>query len=149
MTTTLTQTEVSCPKCGGATWDNRTSKRNPRQPDFKCKNRACDGVIWPPRESRTGQRAQQAPQNGRQGYDIPPAGTMPYDGPVSHAPQPTEQAPETEATTRFKNLVNVQRACFRAALRLASDANAAGVPVSLEGVSALTAQLLIAYNEGH
>ena len=46
------QSEVpSCPKCGGAMWDNRQSKRNPRAPDFKCRDKACDGVIWPPRDA--------------------------------------------------------------------------------------------------
>jgi hypothetical protein len=39
--------EPSCPKCGGRVWDNRLSKRNPKAPDFKCRNRSCDGVIWP------------------------------------------------------------------------------------------------------
>ena len=39
----------SCPKCGGRVWDNRASKRNPKAPDFKCRDRSCDGVIWPPR----------------------------------------------------------------------------------------------------
>jgi hypothetical protein len=39
----------SCPKCGGSMWDNREGKRNPKAPDFKCKDRGCDGVIWPPR----------------------------------------------------------------------------------------------------
>ena len=34
-------------------WDNRESKRNPRAPDFKCKDRSCDGVIWPPRDAST------------------------------------------------------------------------------------------------
>ena len=38
---------VSCPKCGGRMWDNRMTKRNPKAPDYKCQNRACDGVIWP------------------------------------------------------------------------------------------------------
>ena len=28
-------------------WDNRLTKRNPRAPDFKCRDRSCDGVIWP------------------------------------------------------------------------------------------------------
>ena len=37
----------SCPKCNGRMWDNRASKRNPRAPDFKCRNRSCDGVLWP------------------------------------------------------------------------------------------------------
>src|SRR3989442_9807063 len=36
-----------CPKCGGPMWDNRESKRNPRAPDFRCRNRVCDGVLWP------------------------------------------------------------------------------------------------------
>jgi hypothetical protein len=41
----------ACPKCGGEMWDNRENKRNPRAPDFKCKNAGCDGVIWPPRDA--------------------------------------------------------------------------------------------------
>lgn len=36
-----------CPKCGGRMWDNRMSKRNPKAPDFKCRSRSCDGVLWP------------------------------------------------------------------------------------------------------
>ena len=48
----IAQTDApSCPKCGGAMWDNRESKRNPRAPDFKCRDKACDGVIWPPRDA--------------------------------------------------------------------------------------------------
>lgn len=47
-----------CPKCGGALWDNRQSKKNPKQPDYKCKDAGCDGVIWPPREPKR----QAAPQ---------------------------------------------------------------------------------------
>src|SRR5437762_1043638 len=41
--------EPTCPKCGGRMWDNRISKRNPKAPDYKCRSRSCDGVIWPPR----------------------------------------------------------------------------------------------------
>ena len=37
----------ACPKCGGRMWDNRQSKRNPKAPDFKCRDRGCDGVLWP------------------------------------------------------------------------------------------------------
>ena len=47
---TLTDLEiVSCPKCGGRMWNNTLTKRNPRAPDYKCQNRSCDGVIWPPK----------------------------------------------------------------------------------------------------
>jgi len=41
--------EPDCPKCGGRMWDNRLSKRNPKAPDFKCRSRSCDGVVWPAR----------------------------------------------------------------------------------------------------
>ena len=41
--------ETKCPKCGGRMWDNRTTKINPKAPDFKCRDRQCGGVIWPPR----------------------------------------------------------------------------------------------------
>jgi hypothetical protein len=41
--------EPSCPKCGGRMWDNRISKRNPKAPDYKCRSRSCDGVVWPSR----------------------------------------------------------------------------------------------------
>ena len=40
-----------CPKCQGPMWDNRVGKRNPKAPDFKCKDRECDGVVWPPRNA--------------------------------------------------------------------------------------------------
>jgi hypothetical protein len=35
-----------CPTCGGRMWDNRQGKRNPKAPDFKCRDRRCDGVVW-------------------------------------------------------------------------------------------------------
>ena len=46
--------EPSCPRCGGRMWDNRLSKRNPKAPDYKCRSRSCDGVIWPARTSQRG-----------------------------------------------------------------------------------------------
>ena len=49
-------TMPSCPKCGGKVWDNRLSKRNPKAPDYKCRDRSCDGVIWPPRAGASGTR---------------------------------------------------------------------------------------------
>ena len=52
-----TADDPACPVCGGKMWDDRASKRNPRAPDFKCRNKpkaqgapGCPGVIWPPRE---------------------------------------------------------------------------------------------------
>jgi len=43
-----------CPRCGGKMWDNRATKRNPKAPDFKCRDRTCDGVIWPPKPVANG-----------------------------------------------------------------------------------------------
>ena len=51
---TLDPEQVACPKCGGRTWDNRLTKRNPKAPDFKCRDRSCDGVVWPPRGAEKG-----------------------------------------------------------------------------------------------
>lgn len=50
--------QPSCPRCGGRMWDNRLTKRNPRAPDYKCRDRSCDGVIWPARPTV---RAQATP----------------------------------------------------------------------------------------
>jgi len=43
----VAEPEPRCPTCNGEMWDNRASKTNPRAPDFKCKDRSCDGVFWP------------------------------------------------------------------------------------------------------
>jgi hypothetical protein len=50
----VTEATVSCPKCGGAMWDNRATKRNPRAPDYKCRDRSCDGVVWPAKNATAG-----------------------------------------------------------------------------------------------
>lgn len=49
---------ASCPKCHSDMWDNRTTKKNPKQPDFKCKDKSCDGVIWPPKAGPDGGTSQ-------------------------------------------------------------------------------------------
>ena|SRR5216117_353346 len=49
---------MNCPKCEGPMWDNRAKKRNPKAPDFRCKDENCDGVIWPPK----GEETESAPK---------------------------------------------------------------------------------------
>lgn len=39
---------IPCPRCGGAMWDNRTGKKNPKGPDLKCKSKECDHAVWLP-----------------------------------------------------------------------------------------------------
>lgn len=43
--------EVMCPDCGGKTYDNRATKKNPKAPDYRCRDRNCQGIVWPPRET--------------------------------------------------------------------------------------------------
>jgi hypothetical protein len=74
-------TMPACPKCGGRVWDNRLSKRNPKAPDYKCRDRACDGVIWPSRPSASGTR----PTSDAPPVDVPdtsPLGSSLDDIPV-------------------------------------------------------------------
>jgi hypothetical protein len=54
-----------CPKCGGAMWDNRQGKTNPKAPDFKCKDKACDGALWPPKDV-----PQEPPANGNHDAEL-------------------------------------------------------------------------------
>ena len=55
----------TCPKCQGEMWDNRASKRNPRAPDFKCKDKGCDGVVWPPRDANAAPVRDRPPARPR------------------------------------------------------------------------------------
>ena len=57
----------ACPKCSGRMWDNRLTKRNPKAPDFKCRDRACEGVVWPPKPGQP----QGAKQAVSMGPDLP------------------------------------------------------------------------------
>lgn len=57
-----------CPKCAGKMWDNRVGKKNPKAPDYKCRDKACDGVIWPPKDG-----ARPAPEPVPDGLDEMPA----------------------------------------------------------------------------
>ena len=68
-----------CPKCGGEMWDNREGKRNPKAPDFKCKDRGCDGVIWPPRGTAVpgAQTATSRAASPAEGPSPRPAGMKP------------------------------------------------------------------------
>jgi len=56
---------VSCPKCGGAMWDNRLTKRNPKAPDYKCRDRNCDGVVWPARSNESATEVDQKEHAGQ------------------------------------------------------------------------------------
>jgi hypothetical protein len=69
----LATEELSCPKCGGRMWDNRLTKRNPKAPDYKCRDRSCDGVIWPPKGEKTGEKTEspKAETSAAESEEIP------------------------------------------------------------------------------
>lgn len=80
------QSETTCPKCQGPMWDNRATKTNPRQPDFKCKNApkqrgepGCEGVIWPPRDPNAPAPAPSAPKNTADDPACPSCGGKMWD----------------------------------------------------------------------
>ena len=87
----------ACPICGGAMWDDRTSKRNPKAPDFKCKNKpkerggpGCEGVIWPPRDGSASPYPGSAPRRAGGGtMSAPPRD----DTPFPDSPPPFDDAP--------------------------------------------------------
>jgi len=64
--------DPSCPTCSGSMWDNRPKKAsgdmNPKAPDFKCKDKSCQGVIWKHGEKPRG----PVPQTRGPLLDAPP-----------------------------------------------------------------------------
>jgi len=37
---------MQCPICAGPMWDNTVDKKNPKGPDYKCKNKECGHAVW-------------------------------------------------------------------------------------------------------
>lgn len=106
---TATATGLVCPKCGSPNlWDNRAenaervARGEKARPDWKCKDRNCDGVIWPPK----GGRAAAPKPNGKQPISIgaPIAGLddEPYGTTLPIPPKPTLVTDEAE---RFRGAV--------------------------------------------
>ena len=67
----LASDEPSCPKCGGRMWDHRLTKRNPKAPDYKCRDRSCDGVIWPPKTGKSEKAESSAKALSEETEEIP------------------------------------------------------------------------------
>lgn len=76
-------------------WDDRATKRNPKAPDFKCRNKpkerggpGCEGVIWPPRDGTASPYPASAPRRER-AASAPPVD----DTPFPDSPPPFDDAP--------------------------------------------------------
>lgn len=91
-----------CPRCQGPMWDNRENKRNPKAPDFKCKDRGCDGVIWPPRDGRAavaspaGKSASSA-SSASNASNVPSASSKPSAVPPASAAKGASSASGVDA----------------------------------------------------
>ena len=121
----------TCPKCGGSMWDNRATKRNPKAPDFRCRDRSCDGVLWPSQASNG-----SAPQNGD-------ASTRPGQGSI-----PTGTAGGPLATTVDGIVRDALRGCYLNVTRFVlTDVRPlyddAGVPCSDATIAAIVATVFI------
>lgn len=131
--------DVACPICGGAMWDNREGKRNPKAPDMKCKDKSCEGVIWPPKNGQPA-RPGAAPSANKiaasAGPHIPA-----IDGPT----QPQFASPQTITPTPDLGKLNSFFALYDVCLDHAHSAATRkfGNDVTDEAVAAMTATLFI------
>lgn len=76
----------ACPKCGGGMWDNRPKKASgefkANAPDFKCKDRTCDGKVWPEKDGAKKKAASApAPVPAREPGDEPLEDACPHGVP--------------------------------------------------------------------
>jgi hypothetical protein len=120
----------ACPKCTGRMWDNRASKRNPKAPDFKCRDRSCDEVLWP------GQHNAAKPimeLRSRQSDEAAPA---------DETSSPTEQSAKVKARTRLQECYLALTDFVLAGVR--PKYQEAGVPCTDATVAAIAATLFIA-----
>lgn len=107
---------AACPKCGGDMWDNRTTKRSPKAPDFKCKDKACDGAVWMQAKGASG-------RGGASGS--------------GGAPMPT-LTPEQKKAGRDKVFADYFGLMHMVAERMTATAKASGLTVTMENIQAAT-----------
>jgi hypothetical protein len=111
-------------------WDNRASKRNPKAPDFKCRDRSCDGVLWP------GQHKAATPimQIRAHHHD--------EEAPADETSSPDARAPRTRTRTKLQECYLGLTDFVLADVR--PKYQEAGVPCTDATVAAIAATLFIA-----
>lgn len=78
-----------CPECGGKMWDNSDIKKG-KAPDYKCKDKNCDGAVWLDSAARKKAGTPAAAAAAKQGNGRPTNGDRYpvfalYTGCVKHA----------------------------------------------------------------
>jgi hypothetical protein len=133
--------EVRCPKCHGHTWDNRTTKRNPKAPDYKCKDKQCDGAVWLD-SKKPGMPQPSSPPvatSGKAPYSA--GGPLPFE--QSETGAPPSAAVDVPTLDRLFHLYDV---CFEHAYSVAHKKM--GNDCTHEGIAAQAATLFIAAKGG-
>lgn len=146
--TLLPDASPACPECGGRMWDNRSDKRNPKAPDFKCRNRACDGRMWPGQFKPAESTASTGDASTRETSDAAAAPRGPLADTVDavmstvgteHTPSQDVRAPVSAALRAgYLDITDFVLAEVRPRY------DAAGVPCSDVTVAAIAATLFIA-----
>lgn len=109
---------MQCPKCGGAMWDNTNSKKNPRSPDFKCKDKNCGEGVW----LRDGQIRQTT---------TPTDGPTPTPGLAGLTPQQQANARQMVRSTYMTTMAYMAGA-------MAKVAKDSSIPLDMAAVQAAT-----------
>jgi hypothetical protein len=131
---TATAQEMACPKCQGRMWDNRETKRNPKQPDFKCRDKACDGVIWPPRNGNGAAPAPRSASTTKQPTNI--GGPLPWESEQETGPAPATRSNVPASFALYDR-------CFEHAFKVASAAKI----TDQQAIASMAATLYIQANK--
>ena len=113
--------EPGCPECGGKMWNNTLTKRNPKAPDWKCRDKGCKGVIWP--EKGKGNIAATVQAQARQVLDLEEYGEpMPgkHDGPPAKL-QPQGTGSHKGNGSWLDEVFHAYAACFAEAGQYTTD----------------------------
>lgn len=131
---------MDCPKCGKADmWDNRETKKNPKAPDYKCRDANCDGVVWPPKGGKAAIKATKPAPVGR---DMGPHVPGLDDG----DPGPYEDVVAKHATPASEK----STAIYLTAMKFVIDTvvpvwEAGKIPYTADSINAATATIMIDY----
>ena len=115
-------------------WDNRETKKNPKAPDYKCRDKACDGVIWPP---KPGQRSPVSAPPAKQGFSS--GGPLP--GEEEGPPVWDDTSSVLPSMSQLDAIFGLYSACFEFAYKIAHAKM--GADCTHEGIAAMAATLFI------
>lgn len=133
-----------CPVCNGPMWSNVAKKASGEfkstAPDYKCKDKNCEGVIWPEKDDDTASHPPKPPKRTQAGPGAPDA----EQPPVPETPKPAPPGVAAKDT----GLVLLFEDCFKRVTKLCNLQNAAvgpdGINLTGENVASLTSTLYIA-----